>query len=405
MEKKNDENTAGNVSNSMKKRIDRANQVKKTKRSRTVGRVIEVVIILLIVAGIGFLIANAAIKASKRVTASTDYSKCLDANGYVKGVNAASAVTLPTYKGVSISNKDIEFTDEEVEEDIKSVLENHQELSTDTDKLIEDGDKINLDYVGSIDGVEFEGGNSGGNGYDLTIGSNSFIDDFEQQLIGHGIGENVTVNVTFPEDYQSEDLAGKDAVFECVINGIYISPEFTDEFVAENLSDKASTVEEYKKYLKDTHYEENLNNWIENYLKENTTAVKYPGRYLKNLKSTQKNDDMQSFQYMNQIYAQMYGQGYSDFYEYQGMTEEEYDESLIETCQETEKEILTYQAIMENEGIKLTIDDYKKKLIEDEGSDESYASSAETYGDGYLVQGMYKDKAIQIVKDNAVFTD
>ncbi len=405
MEKKNDENTAEALSNSMKKRLDRANQQKKAKRSRAIGRIIGTVIVLLIAAGIIFLISKAVIKASKKVTASNEYSKCLDANGYIKGVNAASCVTLPTYKGVSISNNAIEYTDEEVEEDIKAELEKHQEMSTDTDKLIEDGDKINLDYVGSIDGVEFEGGNSGGNGYDLTIGSHSFIDTFEEQLVGHKVGDNVTVNVTFPEDYQSEDLAGKAAVFECVINGIYISPEFTDEFVAENLSDKASTVEEYRKYLKDTHYDENLTQWIEDYLNDNTTVVKYPGKYLKNLKSTQKYSDMQSFQYMNQIYSQMYGQGYNDFYEYQGMSEEEYDESLIETCKETEKSLLIYQAIMEKEGIKLTIDDYKNKLIAKDGDDNSYADNAENYGDAYLIQEMYKDKAIEIVKENAVFTD
>ncbi|MCR5507558.1 MAG: FKBP-type peptidyl-prolyl cis-trans isomerase [Lachnospiraceae bacterium] len=405
MSKKNDENVSENLSNSMKKRIERANRDKKSRRSRLIGKTVTAVISVLIAAGIIYLIANAAIKASYKVTASENFGKCLDANGYVKGVNAASCVTLPQYRGISIPNSEIVFTEEEVENDIKTQLENHQTMSTDTNKLIEDGDKINLDYVGTIDGVEFAGGNSNGEGSDLTIGSHSFIDDFEEQLIGHGVGENVTVNVTFPEDYQSADLAGKDAVFECVINGIYISPEFTDEFVAENLSDKASTVEEYKQYLRDTNYEKNLETWIDNYLKTNTQVVKYPSSYLRSLKSTTKFQDMQSFEYMNQIYAQMYGSGYSDFYEYQGMTEEEYDKSLIDTCKETEKSILIYQAIMETEGLKLTIDDYKNKLIADNGNDEAYASSAEQYGDAYLIQGMYRDKAIEIVKNNAVYTD
>lgn len=404
MEKKT-ENNAENISNSMKKRIDRANQQKKARRTAMTGRIISTVILVLIAAGIIYLIGTAVVKASKKVTPNGDYSACLDENGYVKGVTATSCVTLPEYKGVSISRNAVEFTDEEVQADIESQLEQHQELSTDTDKKIEDGDKINLDYVGTIDGVEFEGGNSGGNGSDLTIGSHSFIDDFEEQLIGSGVGDKVTVNVTFPDDYQSTDLAGKDAQFDCTINGIYIKPEFTDDFVAEHLSDKASTVEEYKQYLKDTNFETNLKSWIEDYLDDNTTAVSYPGKYLKQLKALQKHTAMDSFEYMNQMYAQMYGSGYSDFYEYEGKTEEEYDESLIETCQETEKKLLTYQAIMEKEGIKYTIDDYKKHLIETEGSDDSYTNQVEEYGDAYLVQTMYKDKAIEIVKDNAVFTD
>ena len=403
MEKKNDENNAENLSNSMKKRIDRANKQKKAKRSAATGRIISSVILLLIAAGVIYLVGTAVVKASNKVTPSSDYSAGLDANGYVQGVTATSCVTLPEYKGVKIPNSEVEFTDEEVQKDIDSQLEQHAELSSDTDKKIEDGDKINLDYVGTIDGVEFEGGNSGGNGSDLTIGSHTFIDDFEEQLIGHGVGDNVSVEVTFPEDYQSADLAGKDAVFDCTINGIYIAPEFTDEFVAENLSDKASTVEEYKQYLKDTNFDSNVKSWIEDYINDNTTAVSYPKKYLKILKSLQKYTAMQSFEYMNQIYAQMYGSGYNDFYEYEGKTEEEYDKSLTETCQETEKTLLAYQAIMEKEGIKFTIDDYKAHLVETDGNDDGYADQNKEYGDPYLIQTMYKDKAIEIIKDNAVF--
>ena len=397
---KNGEKNADNISKSMQKRIDRANQNKKAKRSALTGRIISIVILALVAAGIIYLVSIAAIKAANRVTPTDEFSKLLDANGYVKGVTASSCVTLPEYKGITIQKSEIEYSDEDIQKDIDSQLEQHEELSTDTDKKIEDGDKINLDYVGTIDGVEFEGGNSNGEGSDLTIGSGTFVDDFEQQLIGYGVGDNVTVNVTFPEDYQSADLAGKDAQFDCTINGIYVAPEFTDDFVAEHLSDKASTVEEYKQYLKDTNYETNLNEWIENYLKDNTTVTSYPSKYLKNLKSIQKYSEMQTYDYMKDVYAQ-YGMTYKDFYDYQGKSEEEYDKDLDETCKETEKDVLTYQAIMEKEGIKCTIDDYKANLKETEGSDDSYADRATQYGDPYLIQSLYKDKAIQIVKDNA----
>ena len=93
--------------------------------------------------------------------------------------------------------------------------------STDTSMTIEDGDTVNIDYVGSIDGVEFEGGSTNGAGTDLTIGSGLYIDDFEEQLIGAHPGDSVEVNVTFPDDYQQEDLQGKDALFQVTINGIY----------------------------------------------------------------------------------------------------------------------------------------------------------------------------------------
>ena len=94
-------------------------------------------------------------------------------------------------------------------------------LVTDTSVAVEEGDTVNIDYVGTIDGVEFSGGNTQGQGADLTIGSGIYIDDFEEQLIGHYIGETVEVDVTFPENYGNDDLNGKDAVFEVTINGIY----------------------------------------------------------------------------------------------------------------------------------------------------------------------------------------
>ena len=397
----NDEKNADNMSNSMKKRIERRDQQKKAKRSAITGRIVSILILALIAAGVIYLIAAAAVKASYKVKPSDDYSACLDENGYVKGVTATSCVTLPEYKGISIPKKEIEATETDIQNEIEAKRKQH--LDTETDKKVEEGDIINLDYVGTIDGVEFDGGNTNGNGSDLTIGSGTFIDDFEQQLIGAGVGDNVKVEVTFPDDYSKEDLRGKDAVFDCTINGIY--PEFTDEFVAEYLSDNASTVDEYISYFKKTSYDSNLDNWISNYLENNTTVIKYPGRYLKQLKSIQKYTSMEEFEYMNQIYVQMYGSGYSDFYEYQGSDEEHYDKDLIVTCQESEKKILTYQAIMEKEGIKLTAEDYKANLVETEGSDESYDQQKERFGDPYLIQSLYKQKAFDIIKDNAVYTD
>ena len=94
-------------------------------------------------------------------------------------------------------------------------------LQTDTSLTIEDGDTVNIDYVGSIDGVEFQGGNTKGNGADLVIGSHTYIDDFEEQLIGHHPGDSIDVTVTFPEDYGKDELNGKEALFKVTINGIY----------------------------------------------------------------------------------------------------------------------------------------------------------------------------------------
>lgn len=102
-----------------------------------------------------------------------------------------------------------------------SLTEETATYSTDTSLTVADGDTVNIDYVGSIDGVEFAGGNTNGAGADLTIGSGRYIDDFEEQLIGSHPGDTVEVNVTFPENYGNEELNGKDALFVVEVNGIY----------------------------------------------------------------------------------------------------------------------------------------------------------------------------------------
>lgn len=112
-------------------------------------------------------------------------------------------------------------TQQETEETASQEEATQPALSTDTSLTIADGDTVNIDYVGSVDGVEFEGGNTQGKGTDLTIGSGLYIDDFEEQLIGAHPGDQVDVYATFPEDYGKEDLNGKEALFKVTVNGIY----------------------------------------------------------------------------------------------------------------------------------------------------------------------------------------
>ena len=142
-------------------------------------------------------------------------------------------VTLGEYKGVEVEKINVEVTDEEVLEDIK------KEQLQNARKVLVEGrpakleDEVTLDFEGFVDGVPFEGGK--GENYKLVLGSHSFIDTFEDQLVGKNIGEDVEVNVTFPEDYQADELAGKPAVFKCKINSITESqlPELNDEFASE----------------------------------------------------------------------------------------------------------------------------------------------------------------------------
>ena len=128
-------------------------------------------------------------------------------------------VELGTYKGVEVAKTDISVTDEDVDAEIKKVQEQNSRTVTVEDRAVKDGDIAVIDFEGFVDGVAFEGGKA--ENYPLTIGSHSFIDNFEEQLIGAHPGDKVEVTVVFPDDYQAADLAGKEAVFDVTVNGIY----------------------------------------------------------------------------------------------------------------------------------------------------------------------------------------
>ena len=159
-------------------------------------------------------------------------------------------VTLGKYKGVEIEKIDVAVTDEEVDAAIEKERDNNARTVSIEDRAVKDGDLTVLDFEGFVDGVAFEGGK--GENYPLTIGSNTFIPGFEEQLVGAEIDKEVEVNVTFPEDYQAEELAGKPAVFKCTIREIKEKqlPDLDDEFASE--VSEFETLAEYKEDVKKT---------------------------------------------------------------------------------------------------------------------------------------------------------
>ena len=157
-------------------------------------------------------------------------------------------VKLGQYKGVEVDKIDVTVSDEEVEAEIEKEREKNARTVEVTDRAVKDGDTVSLDFEGFVDGVAFEGGK--GENHPLTIGSGAFIPGFEEQLVGTEIGADVEVNVTFPEDYQADNLAGKAAVFKCKVNEIKekLLPEVDDEFASEVSA--FDTLEAYKADLK-----------------------------------------------------------------------------------------------------------------------------------------------------------
>ena len=179
-----------------------------------------------------------------------NYSDGLDEKGYWEGIRALDYVTLPEdFASVAIKRSDVEPTSEEVEEQISDLLSQYSSTEHITDRAAADGDTVNINYVGSVNNVEFTGGSA--ENYDLTLGSGTFIDGFEDGLIGKKIGDTVDLNLTFPKDYSSTDLAGKEVVFTVKINSVKRAPKLTDELAAEISNNEYKTAEAYNNYIKE----------------------------------------------------------------------------------------------------------------------------------------------------------
>ncbi len=396
--KKADKDTT--ISKSKAKREKRKKEAAMERRKKHIISAIGIIIAAAFIIFIAVAVGSRAYLAIIRTTPSSDMSACLTSEGKIEGVDVLSSLNLVDYENISVPADDVAATDEEVEESINSTLEGYTSLSTDETLAIADGDQVNIDYVGTIDGVEFEGGSSNGEGYDLTIGSGTFIDDFEQQLIGHKVGEDVTVDVTFPEDYsQNTDIAGKDASFAVKINGIKVTPELTDEFVAENLAETegVSTAEEYRAKVKNNFYEDHLEDYLTTYIMDNSTVTSYPKDYVKHMKSILKYDDVSMLEYYNQMFSSYGIDTYENVWDTRGTEvtdERSYEKELNERAKEGVKTALVYQAIFEKAGLTIDMDAAIAKMTE-ENSEEYVENMKTTYGEGYMAQAEIKNAVIE----------
>lgn len=386
------------ISKSKAKREQRRKEVAKERRHRRttkiVGAAVAAVLVVLIAAAAGQNIYLAAM----RTTSDSNFSAGLTADGKIEGANVKDLINLVDYANIPIPADEVAATDEEVEESITSTLASHKEQSTDETLEIQDGDVVNIDFVGSVDGVEFEGGSSGGAGYTLTIGSGSFVDDFEQQLIGHKPGENITVEVTFPDTYTNEELAGKDASFAVTVNSITVTPELTNDYVTAYFSEEGlSTVEEYRAYVENQFYEQHLEEYLTSYIIENSTVKSYPSAYLKDLRAVTKYND----EYMLQYYAAIGITIYENVWDMIGgdVTDElSYEKNLRERAKKTAKEAMVYQAIYEDAALTIDMNAVIAEMTEDYG-EEYVADMRESNGEGYLAQGEIREAVIDYLME------
>lgn len=274
-------------------------------------------------------------------------------------------VTLGQYKGVEVEKADASVSAEDVEAELKKVQEQNARLLTVEDRGVEDGDQTVIDFEGFVDGKGFEGGKA--EDYPLTIGSHSFIDTFEEQLIGKKIGEECEVNVTFPTEYHAADLAGKPATFKVTVKEIKVKelPELNDEFASE--VSEFDTLDEYKKDVEKKLAEKKE---IEaNSRNEDAVVAKVVENA--SMEIPDKMIDAQAENMVQDMARRMQSQGLSlDMYlKYTGMTVEQMKEQARPDAEKRIRTRLVLEAVAQAENIQ----------ISDEKVDEEVAKMAEAY--------------------------
>ena len=310
-------------------------------------------------------------------------------------------VTLGQYKGLEYDEKPVEVTDEDLEQELKKVQEQNARTVTVEDRAIANGDIAVIDFTGSVDGEEFEGGK--GEDYELVIGSHSFIDTFEDQLIGKNTGDEVEVNVTFPEDYQVADLAGKPALFKVVIKAIKTKevPELDDEF-ASDVSD-FDTLDEYKEDLKKTILEKKEK--AAKTAKENALVDKVIENAQMDIPEPMIELEVRQMADEFAQRMQMQGLSMEQYMQYTGLTSEKLLEEMKPNAEKKIKTRLVLEAVVDAEKIEVSAEEleaeYKKLADMYQMEVDKVKEIMGTAGEENMKKDIAVQKAVDVIADSA----
>ncbi|HDA2720715.1 TPA: trigger factor [Staphylococcus aureus] len=319
-------------------------------------------------------------------------------------VTVEPEVKLGDYKGLEIEKQETELSDDELQEAIDHSLGHLAEMVVKEDGVVENGDTVNIDFSGSVDGEEFEGGQA--EGYDLEIGSGSFIPGFEEQLEGMKVDEEKDVVVTFPEEYHAEELAGKEATFKTKVNEIKFKevPELTDE-IANELDAEANTVDEYKENLRKRLAEQKATD-AENVEKEEA-ITKATDNTTIDIPEAMVNTELDRMVSEFAQRIQQQGLDLQTYFQISGQDESQLREQMKDDVEQRVKTNLTLTAIAEAEKIEATDEDIDKEL---EKMSKQFNISVEdiknTLGNTDIIKNDVRiQKVIDLLRDNAKFVE
>ena len=289
---------------------------------------------------------------------------CGSNQAYLSGLKASDYATPCDYSEIPVEEAAPSVSDTYRDFVIQYQLSSSAATEEITDRDdVEEGDIANIDYTGKKDGEEFDGGSA--TGYDLTIGSGSFIDGFEDGIIGHKVGDEFDLNLTFPDDYSNEDLAGQDVVFTVKVNSISqkVTPELTDDWVASQSIDGVSTVEEYEDYVYNqlmsnaqSTYDSDVQSKVAEYVVENSTYPQDPPQEM----IDRLVESMKTY-YTN--YATQYSMELDDFLTtYLGADEDNPEQVLTDNATESAKELLVMKVIADKEDLNPSRTEFNTQL-------------------------------------------
>lgn len=320
----------------------------------------------------------------------------------------AADVTLGEYKGMEYEAKNTDVTDDEVQAKVDSFVSGLATYDKDTTSVAKSGDTVNIDFVGTVDGEEFEGGNTNGSGYDLLLGSGSFIDNFEDQIIGHKPGETFTVDVTFPENYSQDktELNGKAAKFETTLNYIKVNKPATynDELVANNTSYK--TTAEYEAAVREQLKQDKEDSALASAQNEVMVAV-INNTTIENISADDVQANADNIISSIKAQAESNGMEYETYlyYYYRYDDVDTFEQYVQQVCEESQKERMVVCAIAKKENISIT-DDEADKYLSNYAEKNSVDESAlrQNLTDIEIKYNALAEKVMNFLMDNAKAT-
>lgn len=393
--------TSTEMSKSKKKRLAMEEGRKKARAQKISKTFWSIIIPIAILAAV---VALVMYQKKVKIENTLDYSKGLAEDGSIANISIDDYITV-NYKDMSFSKAELLPSDSTIENDINNLVEGYSYIPENDTAISKVGDRVNVTYTASIDGAIYSEVTAESGGADFTIGDAVISEGFDNALTNHKKGDKITTVISYETDYAVAELAGKTVTYDITFNGIYVTPEFNDDFVNEHLIGQATSADEYRVSLVNSYYEQNLSSAISDSLSANYVVKQLPTEYLENDKKVLKAQAKEQFNYYNQMYASYGMNPMKNVYEMYGLSSEaELDQMIAESAEEETSNLLAYQYIYVHEGLTNTPEDVKAYFTQIGYTDDEYNKYLNDFGYNYLACAALQGRTLEYLVETVNIT-